>query len=85
MSDASALWNINRQLSFCVGVAALGSALNALLALDAGGPSLAPHRWCFGLAVVLTLLPLGLIARLPRTMRRSRNPFHPIPENLRAL
>ncbi|WP_423381689.1 MFS transporter [Burkholderia sp. LMG 32019] len=65
MGDASALWNINRQLSFCVGVALLGSALNALLAFDAGGPSLAPYRWCFGLAVVLTLLPLGLIARLP--------------------
>ncbi|MDN7914320.1 MFS transporter [Burkholderia cepacia] len=65
MGDASALWNINRQLSFCVGVAVLGSALNALLAFDAGGPSLAPYRWCFGLAVLLTLLPLGLIARLP--------------------
>ncbi|MCA3933197.1 MAG: MFS transporter, partial [Burkholderia sp.] len=65
MGDASALWNINRQLSFCVGVAVLGSALNALLAFDADGPSLAPYRWCFGLAVLLTLLPLGLIARLP--------------------
>ncbi|WP_175841741.1 MFS transporter [Burkholderia arboris] len=65
MGDASALWNINRQLSFCVGVAVLGSALNALQAFDADGPSLAPYRWCFGLAVLLTLLPLGLIARLP--------------------
>ncbi|KWF27247.1 MFS transporter [Burkholderia pseudomultivorans] len=63
MGDASALWNINRQLSFCLGVAVLGSALNALLALDAGGP--APYRWCFGLAVLLTLLPLGMIVRLP--------------------
>ncbi|EGD00647.1 major facilitator transporter, partial [Burkholderia sp. TJI49] len=63
MGDASALWNINRQLSFCLGVAVLGSALNALLALDASGP--APYRWCFGLAVLLSLLPLGVIARLP--------------------
>nr|WP_175802590.1 MFS transporter [Burkholderia anthina] len=65
MGDASALWNINRQLSFCLGVAVLGSALNALLAASAGGPAALPYRACFGLAVLLTLLPLGMIARLP--------------------
>lgn len=64
MGDASALWNLNRQLSFCVGVAVLGSAFNGLLALDAGGPALLPYRQSFALAAALTLIPLWLVARL---------------------
>ncbi|MEN8514837.1 MFS transporter [Burkholderia sp. RS02] len=65
MADASALWNINRQLGFCLGVAVLGGALNALLVFDAGGLSSAPYRLCFCFAALLTALPLGPIARLP--------------------
>ncbi|RQS74364.1 MFS transporter [Burkholderia sp. Bp8963] len=75
MGDASALWNINRQLSFCLGVAVLGSALNGLLALDAGRSALMPYRQCFALAVLLTLLPLWLVARLP-PHRSAHRPAH---------
>lgn len=63
MGEASALWNINRQLSFCLGVAVLGSVLNLLLPLAADGAAL-PYRQCFCLAAVLTLLPLPLVRRL---------------------
>ena len=64
MGEASALWNINRQLSFCLGVAVLGSALQGLLPTGAADASLA-YRQCFGLAILLTLLPLIAVARLP--------------------
>jgi MFS family permease len=64
MGEASALWNINRQLSFCLGAAVLGSALNLLLSTaDANAVSLA-YRGCFLFAATLTLLPLPLLARL---------------------
>ncbi|CAB3751144.1 DSBA oxidoreductase [Burkholderia sp. MSh2] len=63
MADASALWNINRQLSFCLGVAVLGSALNFLLSMHGDDARLA-YRQCFGLAALLTLLPLPFVARL---------------------
>ncbi|CAM2341684.1 Major facilitator superfamily [Burkholderia vietnamiensis] len=63
MGDASALWNINRQLSFCLGVAVLGSALNLLLSLQGGAAQL-PYQQCFGLAALATLLPLPFVARL---------------------
>ncbi|KVN26233.1 disulfide bond formation protein DsbA [Burkholderia stagnalis] len=64
MGDASALWNLNRQLSFCVGVAVLGSAFNGLSSLAAGGAALLPYRQSFVLAALLTLIPLLLVARL---------------------
>jgi EmrB/QacA subfamily drug resistance transporter len=64
MGDASALWNINRQLSFCLGVAVLGSALNLLLPLAVDGAATLPYRQCFGLAALLTLVPLPMIRRL---------------------
>ncbi|AIO70757.1 MFS transporter [Burkholderia oklahomensis] len=64
MGEASALWNINRQLSFCLGVAVLGSVLNFLLSFGANGPALLPYRQCFALGALLTLLPLPLVARL---------------------
>ncbi|AJY40643.1 drug resistance transporter, EmrB/QacA family domain protein [Burkholderia humptydooensis] len=63
MGEASALWNLNRQLSFCLGVAALGSALNFLLTFNGGAAPLA-YRQCFALGALLTLLPLPLVARL---------------------
>ena len=66
VGEASALWNINRQLSFCLGAAVLGSALNLLLsAADASATPLA-YRGCFLIAAALTLLPLPLLARLRR-------------------
>lgn len=64
MGEASALWNINRQLSFCLGVAVLGSMLNRLLSLAAYSAAALPYQQCFGLAALLTLLPLPLVWRL---------------------
>jgi len=64
MGDASALWNLNRQLSFCLGVALLGSALGALLPLY-GAAARTAYQHCFVLAAALTLLPLPWVARLP--------------------
>ncbi|WP_143292316.1 MFS transporter, partial [Burkholderia pseudomallei] len=63
MGEASALWNINRQLSFCLGVAVLGGMLNFLLAAGGGDAPLA-YRRCFAFGALLTLLPLPLVARL---------------------
>ncbi|MEQ5843374.1 MFS transporter [Paraburkholderia acidicola] len=72
MGDASALWNINRQLSFCLGVAVLGSALNFLLSHGVTGAALTPYRQCFLFAALLTLLPLPLVLRLA-TRRSTAN------------
>ncbi|MDT9580264.1 MFS transporter [Stenotrophomonas indicatrix] len=59
LGDASALWNLNRQLSFCLGTAAIALLL-----------ALAMQWWpahatgvALGLAAVLTLLPLALLRR----------------------
>ncbi|MEG0858276.1 MAG: MFS transporter [Pseudomonas sp.] len=67
MGQASALWNLNRQLSFCLGVALLGAALNQLL------PAPAAFRQTFVLAALLTLLPLPMVIKLPDacSLRRS--------------
>ena len=51
----SALWNINRQLGFCLGAALLSSLLGAL-----GGDG---FRYCFLAAAVLTLLPMVAVLR----------------------
>jgi MFS family permease len=65
MGAASALWNINRQLSFCLGIAMLGSALNLLFSLSGHAASpLLSYRACFLFAAALTLLPLPLLKRL---------------------
>lgn len=55
MPDASALWNLNRQLSFFLGAALLTLLLNALqrvMLLEAA------YRWTFIAAAGITLLPL---------------------------
>lgn len=55
MAHSSALWNINRQLGFCLGAALLSSLLGAL-----GGDG---FRYCFLAAAVLTLLPMVPVLR----------------------
>ncbi len=61
LMPASALWNLNRQLSFCLGAAMLACVLAAL--------SAAVPAQAFALTVVLamgmTLLPLILLWRMP--------------------
>ena len=54
MPDASALWNINRQLSFCFGVTLLCVTLNLLMRQM--GPE-AAYKTTFALAAALTLIP----------------------------
>jgi len=55
MGHASALWNINRQLGFCLGAALLSSLLGAL-----GGHG---FQYCFLAAALLTLLPMIAVLR----------------------
>ncbi|WP_241174024.1 MFS transporter [Serratia marcescens] len=61
LADASALWNINRQISFCLGVALLSLLLNLLLT---GLPPAAAYRTCFILAGASVFIPLLLCLRL---------------------
>lgn len=61
LGDASALWNLNRQLSFCLGTAAV--ALLLALAMQ----WLPDHATgvALGLAAGMTLLPMALLRRPP--------------------
>ncbi|MCF5704964.1 MFS transporter [Pseudomonas syringae] len=59
MGHSSALWNINRQLGFCLGAALLSSLLGALG--DEG------FRYCFLAAALLTLLPMVSVLRFDST------------------
>ena len=59
MGTASALWNLNRQLSFFLGVALMGALLDGLL------PAQAAYAQVLALGAVLTLLPLPWVLRLP--------------------
>ncbi|ASV36824.1 MFS transporter [Pseudomonas sp. NS1(2017)] len=68
MGHASALWNINRQLSFCLGAAALSALLSALDSFAI----------TFTMAAALTLLPLFAVLRLD--MSRIRALLHPASE-----
>lgn len=61
LADASALWNINRQLSFCLGVALLSLLLNLLL--EHFTPAVA-YKSCFYLAAASTLIPMLLCLRI---------------------
>ena len=65
---ASALWNINRQVSFCLGAAALSGLLSALDSFAI----------TFTIAAALTLLPLFAVLRLDAS--RVRALLHPASE-----
>lgn len=60
MGHASALWNINRQLAFCLGMAVLGGLLNLLQAR--ADPAAFVH--CFLFSAAFTLLPLPWVRRI---------------------
>ncbi|MBD8090201.1 MFS transporter [Pseudomonas fluorescens] len=68
MGHASALWNINRQVSFCLGAALLSALLSALDSFAA----------TFTIAAALTLLPLFAVLRLDAS--RVRTLLHPASE-----
>ncbi|WP_252145748.1 MFS transporter [Yokenella regensburgei] len=61
MTDASALWNLNRQLSFCLGVSLLTLTFDRLAAFL---PMAVACTWTFALAATLTLIPLLFCLRL---------------------
>ncbi|CNK05149.1 Major facilitator superfamily MFS_1 [Yersinia aldovae ATCC 35236] len=61
LAQASALWNINRQLSFCLGVAIMSLLLNKLLEMQ---PAASAYASCFYLAAASTLIPAALCLRL---------------------
>ncbi|MDX6041762.1 MFS transporter [Scandinavium lactucae] len=61
MPDASALWNINRQMSFLLGATLLAGLLSAL---QAALPSADAWRWTFIVAAAITLLPLVSALRI---------------------
>lgn len=61
MPEASALWNINRQLSFCFGVALLSLLLTVLQAMM---PAPQAYLFTFSLAAAGTLAPLVYSLRL---------------------
>ncbi|SFX50793.1 Predicted arabinose efflux permease, MFS family [Pseudomonas sp. NFR02] len=68
MGHASALWNMNRQVSFCVGAAVLSAILSALDSFAI----------TFTMAAALTLLPLFAVLRLDAS--RVRTLLHPYSE-----
>ena len=68
MGHASALWNMNRQVSFCVGAAVLSAVLSALDSFAI----------TFTMAAALTLLPLFAVLRLDSS--RVRALLHPCSE-----
>jgi EmrB/QacA subfamily drug resistance transporter len=63
LADASALWNINRQLSFCFGVTLLSLLLNLLLGYAGMAPQEA-YRLCFTAAASSVIIPLLLCLRI---------------------
>ena len=68
MGHASALWNMNRQVSFCVGAAVLSAMLSVLDSFAI----------TFTMAAALTLLPLFAVLRLDAS--RVRMLLHPCSE-----
>jgi len=70
LGDASALWNLNRQLSFFLGTAAIA----LLLALAMQWLPANATRVALGLAALLTLLPMALLRRSQRiTFQQPEN------------
>lgn len=63
LADASALWNINRQLSFCFGVTLISLLLNVLLNMSGISQTQAYHL-CFALAAVSAVIPVLLCLRI---------------------
>jgi len=62
LADASALWNINRQLSFCLGVTLLNLLFN--LIANTGLPTEGAYHLTFGLAACSAVIPLLCCYRL---------------------
>lgn len=62
LADASAIWNINRQLSFCLGVTLLSLLFNLLL--NSGISADLAFKLCFVLAACTVVLPILCCLRI---------------------
>jgi len=76
LGQASALWNINRQLSFCLGVALLSVLLNLLLAWNGAAElsdmylnprAMQVFHSCFAVAAASSVIPVLLSLRIKNT------------------
>jgi len=63
LADASALWNINRQLSFCFGVALINLLLHTLLSISSIQAAYA-YQLSFILAGISSIIPVLLCLRI---------------------
>ena len=63
LAEASALWNINRQLSFCSGVTLMSVLLNTLQHISFIKPIEAYHL-CFALAALSAVIPILLSLKM---------------------
>jgi MFS family permease len=61
LQDATALWNLNRQLSFCFGVALLGMLFNQF---SRHAMPRQAYQWTFYCAAAVTLLPIALASSI---------------------
>jgi MFS family permease len=75
MNHASALWNINRQLSFCLGGAVLSGLLSVL-----GPHSAHAFERCFLAAALLSLVPLWAVLRFDSSGVKALVTVHPLLE-----
>jgi len=68
LSQASAVWNINRQLGFCLGAVLASALLDMLLAAHGvaaeDARAMPVFHLCFALAAALVVLPLALCLRI---------------------
>ncbi|MGC0903008.1 MFS transporter [Pantoea agglomerans] len=62
LADASALWNINRQLSFCLGVTLVSLLFN--LIANSGMPEEHAYHLCFVIAAFSAVIPLLCCLRI---------------------
>ncbi|TPE14596.1 multidrug efflux MFS transporter [Pantoea vagans] len=56
LADASAIWNINRQLSFCLGVTLVSLLFNLLV--NTGFPVMRAYHLCFVIAACSAVIPV---------------------------
>ncbi len=63
LADASALWNINRQLSFCLGTTLISLLLNLCLN-SVGINRIHAYQLCFAITALSSILPLLICLRI---------------------
>lgn len=62
LADTSAIWNINRQLSFCLGVTLISLLFNVIA--DTGVPTYQAYHLCFAIAACSAVIPIACCFRI---------------------